>query len=204
MNIKRLVTTSYQENCYIIWDDDKKSAIIDPGGDNEKIAAFIEKNDLKIEKILLTHGHFDHIGAAAELSEKYDVPVVLNEKEMVIVNERGESFGILFDVPKKREYIKENDEVIIGNISLKVIETPGHTVGSVCYIYDNTMFSGDTLFLNTVGRWDFYTGSLEMLYDSVVNKLFKMEDSIKVYPGHGFSTTIAQEKINNGILGYRI
>ncbi len=202
MNLRRIVVSSYQANCYVIWDDNKKCGIIDPGGDVEKISSYIEKNELKVEKILLTHGHFDHIGGAKELSEKYNAPVLVNEKEMVIVNERGISFNIPFDVPENIEFIKENEEICIGDISLKVIETPGHTVGSVCYLCDNVLISGDTLFLSTIGRWDFFTGSLDELKKSVIGKLFMLPDDTKVYPGHGFSTTIGEEKVTNMVLGY--
>lgn len=202
LEVKRIVTREYQENCYIVWDDTKKGAIIDPGGSMEKIVSHIEKNNIEITAILMTHGHFDHIGCAKELSEKYGVSVTMNEKEKIVVEDGWNHDCMPFENPENYNFVKENDVVRVGNMNFEVLQTPGHTVGSVCYFFDNTLFSGDTLFLQTVGRWDFFTGSLEDIKNSVKNKLFLLPEDTKVYPGHGFSTSIGEEKINNGILMY--
>ncbi len=202
MNTKRIVVSDYQSNCYIIWDKNNKCGIIDPGSDSQKITAFINDRELKPEKILLTHGHFDHIGAAKTISEKYDIPVYVNEKEMVVVKEGGVMFGMEFDIPKNIVFFNDGDEISIGNEKIKVIETPGHTAGSSCFLVDNLLYSGDTLFLGTIGRWDFPTGSLDELKNSVLKTLFSLPEDITVYPGHGFSTTIKKEKISNMIIGY--
>lgn len=202
MEVKRIVTGEYRENCYIVWDDTKKGAIIDPGGSMEKIVSHIEKNSIEITAILMTHGHFDHIARAKELSEKYKVSVTINEKEKIVVEDGWNHDCMPFENPANYNFVSENDIVTVGNMNFKVLETPGHTIGSVCYFFDNTLFSGDTLFLQTVGRWDFFTGSLEDIKNSVKNKLFLLPEDTKVYPGHGFTTSIGEEKINNGILMY--
>lgn len=202
MEVKRIVTAEYQENCYIVWDETKKGAIIDPGGSIEKIISFIETNEIEVKAILMTHGHFDHIGKAEELSKKYNVSVTVNEKEKIVIKDSWNHDCMEFKNPTNYIFVKENDVVSVGNMIFKVIETPGHTVGSVCYFCNNTLFSGDTLFLQTVGRWDFFTGSLEEIKNSVINKLFLLPEDTKVYPGHGFSTSIKEEKIHNGIFMY--
>ncbi len=202
MEVKRIVTAEYQENCYIVWDETKKGAIIDPGGSIEKIISFIETNEIEVKAILMTHGHFDHIGKAEELSKKYNVSVTINEKEKIVIEDSWNHDCMEFKNPINYIFVKENDIVTVGNMNFKVIETPGHTVGSVSYFCENTLFSGDTLFLQTVGRWDFFTGSLEEIKNSVINKLFLLPEDTKVYPGHGFSTSIGEEKIHNGIFMY--
>ncbi len=202
MNTRRIVVSDYQSNCYIIWDDNNKCGIIDPGSDSDKITAFIESRELKPEKILLTHGHFDHIGAANAISQKYNIPVYINKKEMVVVEERGVMFNMEFDIPENIIFFDDKDEICVGDKKIKVIATPGHTAGSSCFLVDSSLYSGDTLFLGTIGRWDFPTGSLEELKNSVLNTLFSLSDDITVYPGHGFSTTIKKEKTSNAIIGY--
>ena len=202
MNVKRIVTRPHQENCYIVWDDTLKGAIIDPGGSMDKITECIEKNNIELSAILMTHGHFDHIACADELSCKYNVKVTVNEKEIAVINDVWNHSCFEFVNPTDYIFITENDIIKVGNMEFKVIETPGHTVGSVCYLYDKSLFSGDTLFLDTVGRWDFFSGSLSDIKNSVINKLFLLSDDTKVYPGHGFTTMIGEEKIHNGIFAY--
>lgn len=202
LNIKRIVTSPHQENCYIVWDDTLKGAIIDPGGSVDKITQHIEKNNIEVSAILMTHGHFDHIACADELSHKYNVKVTVNEKEKAVIEDGWNHSCFEFVNPSEYIFVKENDIVKVGNMEFKVIETPGHTIGSVCYLCDKSLLSGDTLFLQTVGRWDFFTGSFPELKNSVVNKLFLLPDDVKVYPGHGFTTMIGEEKIHNGIFAY--
>lgn len=202
MEVKRIVTSEYQENCYVVWDETKEGAIFDPGGSEDKIISFIEKNEIKVKAVLMTHGHFDHIGKAKNLSEKYNVPVTICEKEKIVVEDKWNHSCMPFEEPKNYLFVKESDVVSVGNMNFRVIETPGHTTGSVCYLCDNKLFSGDTLFLQTVGRWDFFTGSLDEIKNSVINKLFLLSEDTKVYPGHGFTTSIGEEKIHNGIFSY--
>ena len=202
MNTRRIVVSDYQSNCYIIWDDEYNCAIIDPGSDSEKIISFIEGRELKPQKILLTHGHFDHIGAAEIISEKFNIPVYVNKKELPVINEGGVMFGRRFDIPKNMLFFNDGEEISIGNKKIKVIETPGHTAGSSCFFVDNMLYSGDTLFLGTIGRWDFPTGSFDELKHSIMDILFLLPNDITVYPGHGFSTTIEKEKTSNMIIGY--
>ncbi len=202
MNTRRIVVSDYQSNCYIIWDEENNCGIIDPGSDSKKIISFINERNLKPQKILLTHGHFDHIGAAEIISQEFDIPVYVNKREMVVVKEGGVMFGRQFDIPKNIVFFNDGEEILIGNEKIKVIETPGHTAGSSCFLTDNVLFSGDTLFLGTIGRWDFPTGSFDELKHSVMDILFLLPDDITVYPGHGFSTTIEKEKTSNMIIGY--
>ena len=202
MNIKRIVTSVYTENCYIFWDKANNGGVIDPGSDFNKIDTFITENKINIRTILLTHSHFDHIGAAEELSKKYGISVKMAYSEKEVLEEPENSLEVNFEVPEKIEYFREGDIINIGDIRLKVIETPGHTKGSVCFYEEKEkiLFAGDTLFRTTVGRWDLPTGSYKDLEDSIKNKLYILPDDVKVHSGHGFSTTIGKEKGSNGVI----
>ena len=202
MNIKRIIIRQLTENCYIFWDDEKNGGVIDPGGDFEKIDEFICENEISLKVILLTHSHYDHIGAADELSKKYDLPVSMSKDEIDVLCEPENSLGVYFKMPDRFSYFNDGDIINIGAYSLKVIATPGHTKGCVCFYEENekVLFAGDTLFNSTVGRWDLPTGSYDDLENSVLNKLYILPDDVKVYSGHGFSTTIGREKAENGVI----
>lgn len=202
MNFKRIVMSVYTENCYVVWDDNKNGGVIDPGSDFYKLDKFITENNIAVKEILLTHSHFDHIGSAAMLSAKYGVPVKMSYTEKDVFENPDNSMEVNIEVPEKFEYFREGDIIKIGDISFRVIETPGHTKGSVCFYEEKEkiIFTGDTLFHTTVGRWDLPTGSYDDLENSVKNKLYVLPEDVKVYSGHGFSTSIGKEKKENGVI----
>jgi glyoxylase-like metal-dependent hydrolase (beta-lactamase superfamily II) len=189
-----------QANCYIVFDKGKNAVVIDPGDDFPEIAAKITENKLNVGKIILTHGHFDHIGAAADLAEFTHAPVLVGECEKAVIENNSR-----IRIPVIDEYLKDGDTVICGNLSFEVIHTPGHTAGGIC-LYSKEgrrLFSGDTLFKKYIGRCDLFTGNLNQITDSVLNKLFTLPEDTAVYPGHDEKTTIGEEKKSNEVLYLR-
>lgn len=192
-----------QTNCYFVYDDEKKDAIVfDPAIDGEGIYNALLKNDINVSAIMLTHGHFDHIMGANELREKAGVKIYASELEkdllassdLNVSYQTGRNYTVVPDV-----LLKDEDEVEVAGIKIKMISTPGHTAGSCCYLIEDEglLIAGDTLFAGSCGRTDLPTGSGGMLDRSLKEKLMKLSDEIKVYPGHGESTTIGFERKHN-------
>lgn len=202
--IKLLVLGPVGTNCYIYYNEtDKDAIIIDPADKPEVIRDFIEKEQLNLKAVLLTHGHFDHIGAVKDLCEKYNVKIYGHEaEEEVLVNpEINLSVGLGRTQLSFRldEKLRDNQTLDIIGLSIRVLHTPGHTVGGVCYYIpsEGILFSGDTLFACSVGRTDFPGGSSRQLISSVRDKLFKLPEDTLVFPGHGEQTSIKFEKSHN-------
>lgn len=181
----------YSANCYIVSDSDSSEGfIIDPGGDAEELLEIIKNNNLSIKFIILTHGHFDHTGAVNSIKKTLGIPVYTNQSDSYLLSE-----GITID-----SHIKDGDTKAFGNESLVIIETPGHTPGSITIKVDDCIFTGDTLFAGSVGRTDLPGGSHSTLIKSIKEKLTVLPDHTKVYPGHGPSSTIGREKMQNPFL----
>ena len=192
-------------NCYILYDERTcEAVIIDPGQEAEKIAKKIEENGLKPIKILLTHGHFDHILAVPELKERYDIPVFCGENEVELLGEpeMNHSFQMNRALSLKPDRtLADGEEFEALGRKFRVISTPGHTIGSICYYVpeQEVLFAGDTLFRETYGRTDFPTGDFKMLRESIIGKLFLLPDATAVFPGHMEDTTIGHERRTNPI-----
>ncbi|BBF45387.1 hydroxyacylglutathione hydrolase [Lachnospiraceae bacterium KM106-2] len=193
-----------QTNCYIVWNRDTKEAIvIDPADHPERIIDVLNSNQLTLKAILLTHAHFDHIGAVGGLKLQYDVPVYSHEAEEEMAKDPSLNLALHFGVGnlavKVDQLVRDGEELEIAGFAIEAIHTPGHTSGGCCYYFaeEGVLFSGDTLFCGTVGRTDFPTGSYAELKNSVTNKLFTLPDETVVLPGHNEATTIAYEKANN-------
>ncbi|MFL0267873.1 MBL fold metallo-hydrolase [Candidatus Clostridium radicumherbarum] len=204
MLIKRIPAGVYAANCYILMDEiTKESAVIDPGGDPEDIDNYLSKIGAEVKYILLTHGHLDHTGAVGYFMEKYKAQAHINEADGKLIIENNFMLGPLKykgqDVKLTMD-VKEGIKFSIGNIVIEVIETPGHTPGGVCYKAENNLFTGDTLFLRSIGRTDLTGGNFETLINSINNKLLVLDEAVNVYPGHGPMTTIGYEKVNNSFL----
>lgn len=203
MIIKRDLLGPIGTNCYYVFDEnEKKAVIIDPAGSVPKLERTIERLEITPAAILLTHGHFDHIMAATYLKDKYNIKVYAGEFEKDLLGNpnlnlsaaMADAFSIKADI-----LLKDNEELSIEGITFKCIHTPGHTKGGMCYYVEkeNVMFTGDTLFYESVGRTDFPTSSTGELVRSIREKLFELPDNTVCYPGHGESTRIDHEKDNN-------
>ncbi|HHS48869.1 MAG TPA: MBL fold metallo-hydrolase, partial [Desulfurella acetivorans] len=187
--------------CYIVHDSNK-AIIIDPGSDAEKIISIIENKRLKPQLILNTHYHFDHTGANCDIKDMFNIPIAIGEKDAQFLQDSyKDAFIFMIDAKKSPQadiLLKEGDTVALQDIKFVVIETPGHTIGSIClYNKENAvLFSGDTLFFESIGRYDLPTSNFESLMNSI-NKLLALDEDTIVYSGHGPQTTIRHEKINN-------
>lgn len=202
MKLERLTLRLLSENCYIYYNNGE-CIIFDPGSDFEYIKAYIDKHNLKVNSILLTHCHFDHIGAVSQLKKHYNTKVMCHQEDLMNLNTANRSmeyYGLgSIEIPEIDKFVIDNELIPFQDTVIKVIHTPGHTKGSVCYYMeqDKYLISGDTLFLESVGRTDFPGGSHEELMDSIQNKIYTLPNDVTVFPGHGFHTTIEHEKENN-------
>ena len=188
-----------QTNCYIVYSD-SNAVVIDAGGDYEIIKKTLDNNSLACKYVLLTHAHWDHIGAVAKLQQD-GAEVVLHEAEKEFPSNPDLSVAGFFGVssePFMPDILTKGGETLeLCGMKFTVLHTPGHTGGSVCYILDDCIFSGDTLFYHAVGRTDFPTGDANALKNSVRNVLFKLEGDYTVYPGHDDKTSLEAEKKYN-------
>lgn len=201
MMFKLLTVGELQVNCYILADETTRDAvIIDPGAEPEIIKGCISRNGLNPSLIINTHGHADHIGA----NRFFNLPIWIHEldKDFLIDTRKNLSaiFGMRVISPDAAKLIKEGDEIRIGDITLAVIHTPGHTPGSISLKVDNMVFTGDALFCEGVGRTDFPYGSEKELIESITRKILVLPNDTVVYPGHGPASTVGHEKKNNPFL----
>lgn len=189
-------------NCYIVYDKGK-ALLIDPGAEPDKIAEFLEREGLKVQAILLTHAHFDHIAALDEIRETVDTDVYIHENELSWLSDpqmNGSSKLIGNEiVMKPAEFTFKMGPMEIGDFLFEVIHTPGHSPGSVSFLFDQNEFiiSGDVLFYHGIGRTDLPGGNMAEIEATIQNKLYQLKESLTVYPGHGPHTTIGEEKQNN-------
>jgi len=202
MEFEVFVTGPIQVNTYLLYDEISKEAIlIDVGGSAEKIINKINELNLKVLGIYNTHGHFDHILGAKEIQEKLNIPFYVHKEDKLFVEKLDAQmtyYGMPSALPPEiNGYVDNNSEIKLGKNIVKVIETPGHTQGGVCYLADEMLFSGDTLFLESIGRTDLPGGDYSTLKKSIREKLFTLDENIKVYPGHESSTSIGHEKEYN-------
>lgn len=192
-----------QTNCYFLYrEDTKECLIIDPGYEADKIEAYVQKKQLHVAGILLTHGHFDHITAADEVRKKFQTKIYASgtEKELMadprmnVSVMMGDSVSLKADV-----WLEDGQELEMLGETMRCILTPGHTGGGMCFYFPRAcmLFSGDTLFQESVGRTDFPTGSSRELIRSVREKLLVLPEAVRVYPGHGLMTTIRDEQMFN-------
>lgn len=201
MQVKTLELGQLQTNCYLVWcPKTLETIIIDPADEADYISQEIINFKLKPKYIVLTHGHFDHCLGVLELKLNFNIPILLHQKDLSLYQQTQKSAQYWLKrqvdpVPPPDKFIKQNDQIKYGNKALSVIETPGHTPGSICLISVNpggshpVLFSGDTLFKNGIGRTDFsYSNSQDM--QKSLQKLFKLPPNTKVYPGHGPTTTL--------------
>ena len=199
--------TPFQQNCSLVFDPDRKvGAIVDPGGDVPSILEAIRESGIAIEKILLTHGHIDHAGGAAELKETLGVPIEGPHPEDLFLLEdlanSGAKYGMEAKPVTPDRWLKEGDSVSVGDLSFSVHEAPGHTPGSVVFFNDENRFAlvGDVLFKGSIGRTDFPRGDHATLLRSIKEKLYPLGDDVVCLPGHGQPCRIGEERMTNPFL----
>lgn len=203
--IKTLRTGPLDVNCYILQDKETDCCvIIDPGGRAEDILKYLAEKKLQLKYILLTHGHGDHLGAVDALRQACGAAVMIHQGDAAMLPDAQKNFSAFMnfacEVSPADAYVNDGQEIVFGNSKLKVIHTPGHSPGSVCYGTDEVLFSGDTLFAGAVGRCDLPGGSVEVLKKTAREKLLSLSDGLRVYPGHGPETTLVWEKQHNDFL----
>ncbi len=195
-------------NCFVLGcETSSEGAVIDPGDETDRILEVLADNHLTAKLIINTHGHFDHVGANRKLKEATGAPILIHALDTPMLSQLANSaaaWGMFAEnsPPPDRE-LEDGDEVSFGQITLKVLHTPGHTPGGISLYTDHEVFVGDTLFAGSIGRTDFAGGSFETLKDSIQRKLFTLDDDLVVYPGHNHPTTIGTEKRTNPFVGER-
>lgn len=202
IKVDAIIVGDIGTNCYVFYDaDTNQGAIVDPGADADRICEFVERLNVKPEAILLTHGHFDHIMACDEVASHFGVKVYVYKDEKKMLEDEGLNLSSMYGgcVAHSDVSLNDGDVIYIAGQKVKVIHTPGHTSGGCCYYLEEAkmLFCGDTLFMESVGRTDFPTGSMSEIVRSVNEKLFCLPEDVKAFPGHGPSTSIGYEKVNN-------
>ena len=212
MKINHYVVGPVQTNCYIVINNETKGCfIIDPGASGMQLAEKLKQDNLNPVAVLLTHGHFDHAGAAEELAKEFDIKIYAHEAERDTLADPKKNVSWMIGANESYHadvFLKDNEIINLADFEIKVLHTPGHTEGGCCYYVpeEHIVFSGDTLFADSVGRTDFPGGSMSQIVRSIQEKLLtlseagNLETDIMVYPGHNEPTTIETERMNNPYL----
>ncbi len=200
--MKKFVVGPIRTNVYLIWDEEtKKAFLVDCSAPIEEYRDFIRENDLKLQFVVITHGHFDHIDGLNDFFGEFDVPFYISEGDRhMLVNPMDNGslmMGLSVVVKKEPEFLKGGQKIEFEDSELEIIKTPGHSQGGICIKLDDWLFSGDSLFYNSIGRTDFVYSDTERLHNSIKNKLFNLDKDIEVFPGHGRETSIGDEMVNN-------
>ncbi len=199
MEFDSVIVGALETNCYVIYCPETfECAVVDPGAEAQKIFHLIAEKGLSPVNLLNTHGHIDHIGANKDIKERFDIPLCIHASDKSMLENVQQSELSFFleakDSPSPDRYLEEGDTIQIGKSSLKVIHTPGHSPGSVSFLADGFLLSGDALFYGGVGRTDLPGGSWPELVKSIKTKILTLPDETPVLPGHGPYTTVGQEK----------
>jgi hydroxyacylglutathione hydrolase len=201
VKIKTIINGFFFGNCYLVWGEERNCLIIDPGDEEELIYHSIHELGLTPHLIVGTHANIDSIGAAADLRETLGVPFALHEEEarmFEFLPHLARYLGLpQIKIPPVDEWLANGDAIEVGQFSLKIIHTPGHTPGSICLFTPGAVFTGDTLIAGSYGRTDLRGGSEKSILESIQKRLFALDDTTRIYPGHGPTTSIGEEKKNN-------
>jgi Zn-dependent hydrolases, including glyoxylases len=212
MNHLVLPVTPYQQNCSLVWcEAARQAALIDPGGDAEVLLAAVEERGLTLTKLLLTHGHLDHVGAAAEIAARLGIPIEgphhADDYWLKALPQQCAMFGFpRTEAFTPDRWLADGDTVSVGEVVLEVLHCPGHTPGHVVFYHrgSKTAFVGDVLFAGSIGRTDFPGGDSDALIDSIRNRLFPLGDDVSFIPGHGPDSTFGRERRMNPYVGDRV
>lgn len=207
MLLSTVVVTEFMTNCFIVGDDATKEAIvIDPGGEAGRIVQEIKNLGVEVKAVVNTHAHVDHIGALKEIKNTFNAEIMLHNLELPILqtaSRMGRLFGVSIEEPPEPDrFLADGDQVSCGNITLTVIETPGHSPGGISLVTSDGQycFAGDTLFAGSIGRTDLPGGDYHTLIQSIKTRLIPLGDDVKVLPGHGPATTMGNERRYNPFL----
>lgn len=206
MRIERFIVGMVGTNCYVVSNEETAECfLVDPGLCTKEVVDHIRDNGLHLQAILLTHGHFDHIMGLDGFLKEFPVPVYAQEEEEVLLKDASYNASVSYGPSytfSGAAYVKDGQELELAGMKIRVIHTPGHTIGGCCYYIEkeHALFSGDTLFHDSVGRTDFPTGSQSQLVRSIREKLMELPEDTIVYPGHMSETTIGHEKKYNPFL----
>ena len=207
MIVQMLTVGPFQENCYVVGDENTGTgALIDPGDEASRIAIAVEQTDLEISQIIVTHAHIDHVGAIAQLVDEYACPVLMHEEAEAMlqtVPQQAVMMGMRFGkVPTVDRNISDHEVVEVGPLRLHALYTPGHAPGHLSFLAEDEgiVFSGDALFAGSIGRTDLPGGSMELLMRSIEERLLPLPDETRVLSGHGPQTTIERERMTNPFL----
>lgn len=207
MIVEMLIVSPFQENCYVIGDEESMTgAIIDPGDEAARIALTVERVGLEISQIIVTHSHIDHVGAVAQLVDEYMCPVLMHEEAEAMlktVPQQAMMMGMRFGkMPKVDRHVGDDEVLEVGSLRLRSLYTPGHASGHLAFLVEDEgiVFSGDALFAGSVGRVDLPGGSMEVLMRSISERLLTLPDETRVLSGHGPETTIGRERVANPFL----
>lgn len=205
--LETLVVGPYEVNCYLFWDDmTRDGVIIDPGADGGTVVQAIAHYGITPRAVLLTHGHGDHIGAVREVMEKFDLPLYAAAKEVPLLTSPAANLsafmGQAITTPKPDVALGDEQVVAWGPLQLRVLATPGHSPGGICFLdeTDGVLFCGDALFQGSIGRTDLPGCSHETLIESIQKKILTLPDTVICYPGHGPHTTVGAERRTNPFL----
>jgi glyoxylase-like metal-dependent hydrolase (beta-lactamase superfamily II) len=205
MVLIRLIVGQLQVNCFILADDKTKDAVvIDPGDDAEDILKIIKERGFKVRYIVNTHGHFDHVGANKAIKDATGAQLLIHEGDAPVLaaaQQHSRAFGMLpVSSPPADRYLKHGDVITAGEISLKVLHTPGHSPGGICLLEEGMVFTGDALFAGSIGRTDLPGGDLLTLLRAIKTNLMTLPDDTKIFCGHGPASTIGNERQENPFL----
>lgn len=208
MHYQILPVTPYQQNCSLVWCETSNiAALIDPGGESTRLISEVRQRNLTLEKVILTHGHLDHVGAANEIAQQFNIPIIGPHEADQFWFDWLPGQAEMFNFPPleaflPQQWVKEGDRITVGEIQFQVFHCPGHTPGHIVLYEPNNklLFAGDVIFQGSIGRTDFPKGNHGELIESIRNKILSLDEDITIVPGHGPITTVGYEKLHNPFL----